>query len=65
MNVESMTLSVDDTAKLLGLSRNATYQGIHCGEIPSIRVGKRILVPRIAIERILSEAGTKIIKDFN
>ena len=57
MNNEKLTLTVNQTARLLGLSRNSAYQGVLTGEIPHIRVGKRILIPCHALERMLSEAG--------
>jgi excisionase family DNA binding protein len=53
MSSEKIILSVTETAYLLGLSRNATYQGVQSGAIPSIRVGKRILIPKAALERML------------
>lgn len=56
-NSGRLTLTVDETAKLLGLSRNSAYQGILSGEIPHVRVGKRILVPRVALEKMLENAG--------
>ena len=34
-----------DTGKALGLSRNSAYQGVKNGDIPSIKVGGRQLVP--------------------
>ncbi len=51
------TLTVDETASALGISRNAAYEGVRRGEIPSIRVGRRLLVPRIALERLLEKAA--------
>lgn len=51
------TLSVwPETARILGLGRNATYRGIASGEIPSIRVGGRILVPRQQLLKMLGGA---------
>jgi len=58
-NSKRLTLTVKETSELLGLSRNSTYQGILTGEIPHVKVGKRILIPRIALERMLAEAGNK------
>jgi excisionase family DNA binding protein len=55
---EKLTLTVEETAKLLGLSRNSAYQGIATGEIPHIKVGKRILIPRKALEKILEGNST-------
>lgn len=52
-DTESLTLTVDQTAKLLGLSRNGAYEAIARGQVPSIRIGRRLLVPRTALERML------------
>jgi excisionase family DNA binding protein len=52
-----LTLTVSETANLLGLSRNSAYQGVLSGEIPHVKVGKRILIPRRALEELLSSAG--------
>jgi excisionase family DNA binding protein len=54
-----MTLSITQVAEMLGISRNSAYQGVMTGEIPSIRIGKRILVPIKALERMLEGAGQK------
>ncbi len=50
---EKLTFTVEETAKILGLSRNSAYQGVMTGEIPHIKVGKRILIPRLALEKML------------
>ncbi len=57
--MKSATLSVEETAEVLGIGRNSAYEGVRTGQIPSIRIGKRILVPRIALERILENAGSQ------
>ena len=57
MNSERITFTVDETANLLGLSRNSAFKGVMTGEIPHIRVGKRILIPRRALEAMLESAG--------
>jgi len=41
---------------LLGISRNFAYELARRGEIPVIKLGKRKLVPRIALENKLAEA---------
>ena len=51
---ERLTMSVNSAAKLLGLSRSATYQAVHSGQIPCIRFGSRILIPRVALMRFLN-----------
>jgi len=50
---EREALSVGETARVLGLGRGAAYQAVASGEIPSLRIGGRILVPRRQLERLL------------
>ena len=50
------TLTVEETAEVLGLSRAFAYEAVNRGEIPSIRIGRRILVPKVALERLLNSA---------
>ena len=59
MSSEKVVLSVSETARILGLSRNSTYQGVFTGEIPHIKVGKRILIPRVALQKMLESTDTK------
>lgn len=40
------TLTVQETAELLGISRWLVQQAVHRGDLPHVRVGRRILVPR-------------------
>jgi excisionase family DNA binding protein len=47
------TLSVVDAGKVLGLGRFAAYQAAATGELPTLRIGRRILVPRRQLERLL------------
>lgn len=39
--------------RMLGLGRTATYAALQSGQIPSIRVGRRYLVPIAALHRML------------
>jgi excisionase family DNA binding protein len=56
-NPKRVTYSVDEAAKILGISRNSAYAACAAGTIPSIRIGeRRILVPAAALERMLSGA---------
>lgn len=45
-------LTVLETARMLRISRTLAYEGIARGEIPSVRIGRRILVPthRLVLE---------------
>lgn len=57
-NVTQHVLRAEDVAQLLGLSRWKVYEAIRLGEIPSIRVGRRLLVPTHALRTWLSESGS-------
>lgn len=50
-----LTLSIEETAKILGIGRNLCYDRVKTGEIPVIKIGKRLLVPRAALEKLLQE----------
>ena len=41
-----LTLNAEDVADVLNLSRSKAYELLHCTNFPSIRVGKRLIVPR-------------------
>ncbi len=52
--MEKRTYSIPEVAKVLGIGRTAAYEAARTGEIPTIRIGKRILVPDAALERLLA-----------
>jgi hypothetical protein len=55
---EDKTLSVPDAGRRhFGLGENASYAAAKRGDIPTIKIGKIIRVPIIALERMLAEAG--------
>jgi len=54
-DTDRLTLSVDEAGKMLGLSRGLMYQAVRKGEVPSIRIGRRILIPRAALYRMLED----------
>jgi excisionase family DNA binding protein len=57
--MESLTLTVEETAKLLGISRNTAYSLVAQGTIPSLRLGKRLVIPRMQLERLLAGQQSK------
>lgn len=54
MGENQKVMTVKEAAAALRLSLNATYAAIAADQIPSIRVGRKILVPRAAFERLLN-----------
>lgn len=47
------TLSVREAAAALGVSRGRMYASVRCGEIPMIRLGRRIVLSKRVLERLL------------
>jgi excisionase family DNA binding protein len=52
---ERLTYTVEEAARLCGVSRGVAYQAVAAGEIPSLKVGRRILVPRARLLALLGE----------
>jgi len=48
-----------EVGEMLGLTRNATYQSAKRGEIPTIRFGKLLKVPKAAFDRMMEQAGAR------
>ena len=49
------TISIEEAGRRLGVSRNSAYEAAGRGEIPTIRIGRRMLVPLVAFERLLDQ----------
>jgi excisionase family DNA binding protein len=52
------TLSIAEVAKRLGLSPRATRKAVVRGEVPAIRIGRRLLVLRAPFEELLQAGGS-------
>lgn len=57
MDTGRETLTVEEAARCLGIGRSGAYAAARAGEIPVIRVGRRLLVPRAALDRWLETAS--------
>jgi len=53
-----LTFTVDEAAQVLGISRAFAYESVRRGDIPNIKIGKRILIPKVALERLLASADS-------
>ncbi|MGA2186258.1 MAG: helix-turn-helix domain-containing protein [Bryobacteraceae bacterium] len=58
-NTEKLTLSVAETMQVLGIGRNSVYEAIRQRQIPALKIGRRIVIPRAALQRLLEGAGQK------
>jgi excisionase family DNA binding protein len=50
------TLSVPEAGQRLGPGRNASYEAARRGELPVLRFGRKLRVPSVALERLLTDA---------
>jgi len=50
-------MTVEEAAEYLGIGRHAAYGAVRSGQIPSIRIGKSIRVPRQALRRLAQIEG--------
>ena len=54
------TLTVEQTAKVLKIGRMQAYEAVKRGEIPHVRIGKRILVLAEPLDRMLRGEGKAV-----
>jgi excisionase family DNA binding protein len=54
MNDDRLVWSVEEAGRRLGISRAHAYELVARGELPHLRLGRRIVVPRHAIETLLA-----------
>jgi len=57
MPTERQTLKIEEAAKILGISRNTAYDAVKTGQLPTVKIGRRFLVPKAALERMLDNAA--------
>lgn len=65
MEGEKLVYTVAETAEILGIGRGLAYEATRRGEIPSIRIGHRILVPRKALEDLINRGGLQSLRQLN
>ncbi len=57
--VERLTMTVEQAGEALGISRATAYMLARAGGIPTIRLGRRLVVPLIQLKRMLESVGPK------
>ena len=55
MDEDDRTISVPEAGRGVGLGKNASYAAARRGELPVLRFGRKLRVPRVAHERMLTE----------
>ena len=56
---ERLCVTVTEAAYMLGISRNNAYELVKRREIPSIKLGKRILIPKVQLIKMLEKGHTQ------
>ena len=54
---ESLLLNIREGARLLRVSRSRVYELVNSRQIPSVRLGKRMLIPRAQLARFIEETA--------
>ena len=52
--VRCATVSIEEAATVLGISRALGYESARRGDIPVIRIGRRLVVPKDRLEALLA-----------
>lgn len=52
-----VAFSVPECAEALGVSKDSVWREIYSGRLHSVRLGRRVLIPRKALEELLAESG--------
>ena len=54
---DKLVYSVTEIAKLLDIGRSTAYELVRSGTIPSLKLGRRIVIPKLALSRFLAECA--------
>lgn len=52
------TVTVPEAARFLGISRGSGYEAARTGDLPTIRIGKRLLVPTARLLEMLGQTSS-------
>ena len=58
--MDRLTFTVTEVAELLGISRTTAYECVRRGEIPSLTLGRRLVVSRVALDALLNADGDAV-----
>lgn len=54
--IEKQTYTVSEAALILGIGTSTCWEQVHLGRIPTLRLGKRVVVPKAVIAKMLEAA---------
>jgi excisionase family DNA binding protein len=53
-----LVLTVEEAARELRIGRSAAYEAVRRGELPAVRIGRSLRVPRHCLEALLDPKDT-------
>ena len=56
---DSLVYTVEEVARRFKISRNKAYEAIAKGEIPCIRFGRKVVIPKLAVQKLLETIASK------
>lgn len=51
---DRLTMTVEEAAHMLGISRNSAFRAVQRGELPAVRIGRRILIPKDRLTALIA-----------
>lgn len=57
---EPLTIKVAEAARMLGISESAAYEAAARGDIPSVRIGRRVLIKRLELLAMFDPAAATL-----
>ena len=63
MEAQKLTLTISEAAKILGISKGKAYTEAKLGNLPVLKFGRRLVVSRYGLEKMLKEAKPRSKQD--
>lgn len=57
-------LNIEETRKVLSISRSSILRHIKNGKIPYVKLGRRVLIPREAIEALVKKSFENCVIEY-
>lgn len=57
--MEKQTVSVPEFSRIVGIGLASAYKAVERGEIKAARIGKRLVIPKTEVDRVLRAEPVK------
>jgi excisionase family DNA binding protein len=62
---EPLVYTIEQVAQMLGVGRSTAYDAVRRGELPVVRLGSRLLVPKARLDQMLTGAAPDLPQKTN